>query len=162
MNRFVLVKEKKKQIRTPSVSSASTTISTNEIEAIVDNLTGQCHRNSTQKMYYTVWKLFNSFFIRLDRKPPTWGERLTLFVGFLVDQQKQSSTVKSYIFAIKAVLKTNGYNINENEFLLSSLMKACKLKNDKVTTRLPIHKGMLAIIIKRVQRTYNAINQPLL
>ena len=41
-------------------------------------------------------------------------------------------------------------------------MKACKLKNDKVTMRLPIHKGMLAIIIKRVQRTYNAINQPLL
>ena len=36
MNCLVLVKEKKKRIRTPSVSSALTTISTNEIEAIVD------------------------------------------------------------------------------------------------------------------------------
>ena len=74
------------------------------------------------------------------------GERLALFVTHLVHENKQSSTVKSYMSAIKAVLSNNGCtDINEDEFLIGSLTRACRLKNDRVIHRLPIQKGMLAI-----------------
>ena len=33
--------------------------------------------------------------------------------------------------------------LNENKFLLSSPTKACKMKNDRVRTRLPIYKQLL-------------------
>ena len=116
-----------------------------------------------QKSYYLIWKQFNKFYLRLDIKPQMWSERLTLFVAYLIDNQKQSSTVQSYISAIKSVLKTDGIKINEDEFLLNSLTRACKLNNDKVTARLPINKGMLAILIKRVKKVYEEqLNQPYL
>ena len=115
-----------------------------------------------QQNYYTIWKLFNKFFLRLDKKPPTWGERLSLFVGYLIDSNKQSATVKSYISAIKAVLKTNNFKLNEDQFLLTSLTRACKIRNDRVTTKLPVHKGVLYIIMKRIQYTFLKRNQPYL
>ena len=128
----------------------------------MDRLKGQQHRSTTQNNYYTIWKLFNKFFLRLDKKPPSWGERLTLFVGYLINCQKQSSTVKSYISAIKAVLKTNDIEINENEFLLTSLTRACRLNNDRVTTKLAVHKGVLFILLRRINSTYMSIGQPYL
>ena len=86
------------------MGSTSTTISTSELEGIVLRLEMERHRSSTQNQYYTVWKLFNEFFIKLDRKPLSWEDRLTLFVGYLVKSGKKSTTIKSYISAIKAVL----------------------------------------------------------
>ena len=129
---------------------------------IVEQLRTQRHRDTTQQNYYIIWKIFNKFFLRLDRKLPTWDERLTLFVAYLIDNNKQSSTVKSYISAIKAILKTNGFKIDEDEFLLTSLTKACRIKNDVVRTKLPVNKGMLSLLIQRVQSMYKKANQPYL
>ena len=140
-------------------SSGAESISTNDIENIVDRLRNQRHRGSTQRSYYSIWKAFNKFFIKLDRKPDTWGERLTLFVGYLIDCKKQSSTVRSYISAIKAVLKTNNIDVKEDEFLLSSLTRACRLNNDVFTARLPVSKGLLGILIRRISKTYLDRNQ---
>ena len=91
-----------------------------EISSIVEQLKHNQHRNSTKKCYYAVWKLFNEFFMKLDLKPKKWEDRLTLFVGYLIENEKQSSTVKSCISAIKAVLKMNGIKITEDEYLLAS------------------------------------------
>ena len=99
-------------------------ISTSSIEKIIED--------STKKNYYTIWKMFNNFFIRLDRKPREWYQCLTLFVAYLIDNKKQSSTVKSYISAIKAVLQDNGIKLQKNQCLLTSLTRACHLTNDKV------------------------------
>ena len=60
-----------------------------DIENIVDQLKHQRNRLSTRKNYYCVWKQFNQFFIRLDKKPDNWEERLILFVGYLVHQNKK-------------------------------------------------------------------------
>ena len=76
-----------------------------------------------------------SFFIRLDHKPDNLEDRLTLFVGYLVENKKKSSTVRSYILAIKSVLKDDGIDLCEDRYLLTSLTSACKYKNDRVTTR---------------------------
>ena len=132
-------------------SSDSSKLSTTEMQLIVERLKSGRHRLSTQKSYRNIWKNFNKFFIRLDIKPQTWEERIVLFTGFLIEQNKQSSTIKSYISAIRAVLQEDGVVLDENKFLITSLTRACKLKNDRVQTRLPIQKGLLHILMTRME-----------
>ena len=85
--------------------------------------------------------------MKLDVKPGTWEDHLTLFVGYLITNDKQSATVKSYISAIKAVLKMNDIEIAEDSYLLLSLIRACRLKNDSVRARFPIQRGMLEMLL---------------
>ena len=101
------------------------------------------HRDSTKKNYYCVWKLFNKFFIQLDVKPRNWEDRLTLFVGYLVETQKKSTTVRSYVSAIKAILLEAGKEIKEDKFLISAMTKACCLRNDKIHHKFPIKRNLL-------------------
>ena len=115
----------------------------------------QKHRNSTRQNYHAVWKLFNKFFIHLDRKPKSWSKRLILFIGYLIQNKRQSSTVKSYISAIKTVLKDNNIILNEDQYLITSLTKACRLVNDQVKTRLPVQKLMLEVMIRHLIDYYD-------
>ena len=133
-----------------------------EISTIVENLQNQQHRDSTKRNYYTVWKSFNQFLIRLDRRPKHWEDRLILFIGFLIQNNKQSSTIRSYVSAIKAVLKINKITIKEDQFLLSSLIRACRLKNDRLRTCLPIRKTMLVVLLNQVKIHFRKLNQPYL
>ena len=82
-----------------------------------------------------------------------------LFVGHLVDTKRQSQTVRSYISAIRNVLRDEGVILQEDNFLLNSLMRACRLCNDKVHTRLPIQKGMLSVLIKFIRVAFNERGQ---
>ena len=130
---------------------------------IIDNLKSKRNRDSMRKIYYCIWKKFNEFFIQLDSKPDSWEERPILFVGYLVENEKlQSSTVRSYISAIKAVLREDGVQLSEDKYLLSSLTKACRLQNDKVITRLPIQKPLLTLIVRTTRNHFLEINQPFL
>ena len=76
-----------------------------------------------------------------------------LFVGFLVDNKCKSTTIKSYISAIKAVLLENNVSINEDWFLLSALTRTCKIRNNCIFTRLPIQKDLLRVILDTVQKS---------
>ena len=98
-------------------------------------------------MYYQVWRQFAAFFQRLDYKPRDWEDRITLFIGYLVDNKKQSTTIRSYLSAIRAVLKIDGIKLNEDMFLINALTRACKLRNDVVNTRLPINRSLLEQIV---------------
>ena len=91
-----------------------------------------------------------------------WENRITLFVGYLIDNGKQSSTVKSNVSAIKAVLTNHGIKINEDQFLINSLTKACRLINDRIRTWLPIQKDMLAILLNQIDKHFDNVNQPYL
>ena len=115
---------------------------------------------TTKHVYYSVWKNFNEFFIRLDEKPSTWEDRLVLYVGYMVKNKKQSATIASYISALKAVLKMDGVEVNENHYLLNALTKACRLKNDKLKIRLPIQYALMKLIIKKTEDHFE--NQPYL
>ena len=121
-------------------NSGSSSISTSEIMQVIDRLKHDRIRNTTQKNYYAIWKIFNQFIVRLDVKPTTWEQQLTLFVGHLVNTNRKSQTIKSYISAIKLVLIDGGIGIDEDTYLLMSLTKACWLRNDRVVARLPIYK----------------------
>ena len=90
-----------------STNNSTSTISTIKIKNIVDRLRTERCRDSTQQMYYRIWKLFNQFFIRLDSKPDTWEDRLVLFTGFLIENKLKSNTIRSYLLAIKGVLYEN-------------------------------------------------------
>ena len=66
----------------------------------------------------------------------------------------QSSTVRSYVSAIKSVLVNDGYEWNNGKILLSSLTRSCKIAEDGIKTRLPIQKGLLEIILFEIRREY--------
>ena len=118
----------------------------------MDRLKNKHYRDSTKNTYYKIWQHFNMFFIRLDSKPRTWEERLVLFLGYLVDIGRKSSTVQSYISAIKLVLCDDGEIINENIYLLKALMQACKYENDQVKICLPIKKGLLCMLLDEINK----------
>ena len=79
---------------------------------------------------------------------------MSLYTGYLVGCKKQSSTVKSYISAIKAVLCDIGIELDLNRCLITSLTRACRIVNDSVRTRLPIKKTILNSILKGVQQHF--------
>ena len=68
--------------------------------------------------------------------------------------------MKSYISALKAVLKEYEIDLQEDTYLIKSLTRACKLQNDKIKTRLPIKKSQLAEILSKISETYH--DQPYL
>ena len=146
--------------RGSSINSSTNTISTVEMEKIVDKLSNENHRNSTKRNYLSVWRSFNRFYIRLDRKPESWEDRLVLFVGFLIQNKKKSSTIKSYISAIRAMLQGIKVKLQENVFLIKALTRACRLHIDKVHTRQPIHRNMLVKLLAKAKEKFK--NQPYL
>ena len=130
---------------------------------IIDRLKHDRVRDSTKNNYYTIWKAFNKFFLKLDVKPATWEERLVLYAGYLINDDKQSQMVRSYISAIWNILQDNGITINEDKFLITSLTKACRIHNDRVITRLPIQKGVLRLLLVSVEQFFESkSNQPYL
>ena len=140
-------------------TSADSSISTWEMEQIVEKLKQGRVRNSTKVLYHKVWKNFNEFFIKLDRKPTSWEDRLVLFVGYLADNKRSSQTIKSYISAIRNVLADDGITLNVNKFLLTSMTRACKLHNDRVRTRLPIQKHVLNILLRYTKAFFEETGQ---
>ena len=93
--------------------------------------------------------------------PPLWEDRAALFCAHLVEMGRQSQTVRSYVSAIKKVLISDGYNWDNRLILMQSITKACRIKNDRVRTRLPIKIGLLELILFEVQRVIPG-NQPYL
>ena len=121
---------------------------------MVDKLRNQQHCDSTKHNYCTVWKLFNSFFPKLDIKPLNWEDRLILFVGYLAESGKKSSTIKSYVSAIKAKLKTEMHKFNPDDCLINALTRVTRLRNDKLFICLPIHKSLLDVILMNLAELF--------
>ena len=141
----------------------ATSISTVALEQIIDRLKNNKNRDSTRRNYYCVWQKFNEIYIKLDAKPDSWEDRLILFVDYLVESKFKSTTVQSYISAIKSVLQDDGVTISENQYLLNSLTRACKFENDCVRTRLPIQRGLLNLILDKTEELFMVKqNQPYL
>ena len=136
----------------PRSSSSSSRLSTNDMFRLIDKLKCKTVRDTTSQNYLSIWRHFNKFIIRLDFKPDRWEDRVAIFCAYLIQKGLQSSTIKSYISAIKSVLRDDGYEWNEKRGLLSSLTQACKLKNDQVKCRLPIQRGLLNLLFFELQR----------
>ena len=83
-----------------------------------------------------------------------------MFCAYLIDTGKQSSTVKSYMSAIKAILRDDGYAWNQDSVALCALTRACRLVNDQMRCRFPIKIGLVEMLLFEVQRAF--ANQPYL
>ena len=143
------------------MTSESSVISTSAMERIIEDLKNQRHQNSTKKVYYSVWRKFNEFVIRLDRIPARWEERVALYCAYMIQvKQLQSSTVRSYVSAIKSVLQDDGYSWDQEFMLLATLTRACKLHFDQVKNRLPIGKRLLSLLLLGLEKKFD--NQPYL
>ena len=93
--------------------------------------------------------------MRLDEKPVEWEDRIVLFVGFLVKEGKQSSTIRSYLSALRSILKIEGVKLNEDLYLLNALTRVCKLKNDTLRTRLPIKRSLVLTLIEEIRKLFS-------
>ena len=143
--------------------SESAKISTRQMESILESLKSSKHQPSTKYTYSKIWQKFNKFVIRLDRIPKKWEQRVSLYCGYIIDvQHLKSTTVKSYISAIKDTLVTDGYPWSDDDILLNTITRSCKLKNDVLKTRLPIRKNLLEVILYQLQRKFSKSNQPYL
>ena len=140
-------------------SSTSSTISSNEMQQIVDKLKFQRCRDSTRSTYYRIWKLFSQFFLRLDQKPVTWEQRLILFTGYLINNNLKSSTIKTYLSGIWSILADENIPLDSQDFTLKALTRACKIHNDKMIIRLPIHKDLLNLLVTEISRWSREIGQ---
>ena len=119
---------------------------------ILEGLKNQCNRESTMRNYYSIWKKFNNFLIRLDTMPINWEDRTSMYCAHLIEAGIQSSTLKSYVSAIKFVLVQDGYKWKDENILLSTLTHSCKQINDRIYTRLPIRLKLLELLIFEVKR----------
>ena len=109
-----------------------------------------------------IWRSLNHFLIRLDVVPYDWESRVAYFAAYLVNIKKvQSSMLRSYISAIKHILKCDGYEWNDQKIWLNALLRACKLANDTIETRFPIHFKLLEMILFELTHMYN-VKQPYL
>ena len=70
---------------------------------ILEQLKMQRNRSSTKANYVKIWRLFNNFVIKLDIMPKNWEDRVFLFVTHLALKGRKSSTIRSYVSAIKAI-----------------------------------------------------------
>ena len=144
-----------------SASVASSRILRDSMQWVLDKLKFNTTRESTAKNYLHVWRQFNNFLIRLDLKPTTWEERILLFAAHLIEEKRiQSQLLKSYYSAIKSILRSDDYIVDDNKVYLGSLAKACRLVNDKVRTRLPIQNKLLELLLFKVERIF--MDQPYL
>ena len=88
-------------------------------------------------------------------------DHASLFAAHIINKGCQSTSIKSYISVIKFVLLRDGYDWKDSQIMVSSLTRACKLVNDRVKSHLPIHYGLLELILFEVDRFYHG-SQPYL
>ena len=124
------------------------------MQNLLQQLKQQRNRTSTRGNYWKIWRCFNNFLIRLDFRPKEWEARTSLFLAYLVENGKKSVTLKSYVSGIKSVLKDNDYEWNDNLVLVNTITRACKLRNDRVQVRLPIHCSLLEMILYELERIF--------
>ena len=128
---------------------------------IMEKLRGEKHKKTT---YFGIWRNFNRFVVRLDEIPKSIEMRVLYYITYLVDKGTQSSTIRSYVSAIKSVLADDDYELQVSKLILSALTRACKRHNDSLRTRLPIQRGLFELLLFEIERKYLCLtnNQPYL
>ena len=104
---------------------------------------------------FTWLKILTSTLMPQKIKSSDLEDRISLFGAQLVDNALQSSTIRYYISAIKAVLVDDRYAWDDHRVLLSTLVRLVRVLNDKVYIRLPIHIKLLELMLFKLQRIFS-------
>ena len=158
------MKKHKEKSKASSSSLDSSCISTASLQIAIDKFSRDQNWDSTKRNYFTIWRLFNKFCVRLDEKPLNWEDRIILFTGHLVESGKKSSTVKSYISAIRAVLRDINISISEDKYIYSRPpSKPANLRMITLSFDCPFEKNCCTLCYNRWTRcSYLRINSPTL
>ena len=148
-------------------SSRDSTLSAEYLTEVVERLKRHKHRSTTRRTYHEAWCNFNDFLIRLDKWPNSWEDRIALFIADLMGEDGDghpSTTIATYVSAIRDVLKSDGVEIEEHSVVLSSLLRACRVNNKSETSlRLPIRCTLLHMIIDEIENRFlDSTSQPFL
>ena len=130
------------------------------MQLIIEKLKCSRTRQSTKDNYLGIWQQFNKFMRRLDIIPEKWEDQAILFCAHLVEQGLQSSSIKSYLSAIKGVLRDDNYDWNEDKLLILMMTRACCITNDRLCVRLPIGRSLLEVVLFELGRIFK--DQPYL
>ena len=103
------------------------------------------------------WKNFNNFIIKLDRRPKDWEQGVSWYASHLFKHKFQSSTIKSYISAIKATLMNDDYPWDDGKVMFNTIINSCSIVNDVVQNKLPIQNGLLEMLLFELERKYSAL-----
>ena len=152
---IIVYREKK-----TALNDSSSRLSCEDLNLILERIKTLKYTESTKKMYQIVWRKFNHFLLMLDYIPKEWETRMSLFSAHLFEQGIQSATLKSYYFMIKSTLVDDGYRWSDDKVILHTLTRVCKRQNDRLTTRLPIHKKLLEVLLFELERVFS--DQPFL
>ena len=135
-------------------SDGRSVISSSAVAAIVERLKFERNRSSTRRNYHTIWKIFSDFYLRLDEKPDNWEDRIVLFTAYLINKNMKVATAKSYVSAIKSVLREDTIAISDDRFVLNSMIMACRYRNNQTRLHFPIQKPLLLTILKQIRSIY--------
>ena len=113
---YPILSAKKVKTQPPRSESGSSRIWVNSMERILGSLKFNHNRNSTNKNYVAIWRQLNDFILKLDHIPEDWEDRISLFCAHLIEHKKvKSTTLKSYISAMKHILKCDGYKWRDDK-----------------------------------------------
>ena len=66
-----------------------------------------------------------------------------------------SSTIATYVSAIRDVLRSDGVKVEENSVVLSSLLRSCRVNNKSETSlRLPIRRSLLHMLTDKIENRF--------
>ena len=133
-----------------SNSSNSSKVSSEYFKQAIEVIKLGNYAPVTKVTYHCVWVSFNKFIISLDHIPPTWEEKLALFLACLIEERRPPSTIRCYKSAVKSVLRDNGVPLDDHQLQLAAVLKACKYVDCDVTVRLPIQWSLLRLIIDTI------------
>ena len=102
-----------------------------------------------------IYRRFKQFILKWDVRPRALEDKATLFIAYLIENGMQSSSVKSYLPAIKKTLVVNGYKWNDARVQVATLKRVCRLINDRVMARFGVHCGLLELMLFQFERKFN-------
>ena len=110
-------------------------------------------------MYHHTWYKFN-FLIELDIWPESWDDRIELFTANLIQKGSPELMIKSYVSAVRAVLREDRIEVSDKSIALSSLKYT---SNPSSFIRLPIQIRLLELVSETLDIFYLwKCNQPYL
>lgn len=79
----------------------------------------------TKKAYHDIFDNFLDF-LDLFNTPDRWEEKMVLYATFLADNPYDEVTIKSYMSAIRYQLQQDGVHLEEDKFLMESIIRSTR------------------------------------
>ena len=114
---------------------------------VADKLKTGRRRQPTRRVYREAWKIFNDFLICMDKLPNNWDDCICMFVAQLIIENHPPPTIQSYVSGVKAILREDGIDIEDNSVALAALIQSSKqVSRTETRMTMPIQKGLQIIL----------------